>query len=160
MDTKDWKDVTIHGDWIHSDQEDVTDDILAVADLAYAAEGDLAEVGLPPGELPPVVVLAGRQGIDERIGPVRIVGERDVLTHIARYVTRLTPAKVYVVLARATSLFPSRCCPNRQALGDLHGGVITELACHPAERSEGLLGQPLGDASCFERGVGQLYICE
>jgi len=106
VDTKAWKDVTIRGDRIHRGQEDVTDDILNLADLAYTAEGDLAEVGLAPGEVRPVVVLAGRQGIDESIGPVRIVGERDVLKHIARYGTRLTPAQVDVVLTRAMLLFP------------------------------------------------------
>jgi len=106
VDTKAWKDVTIHDDRIHRGQEDVTDDILNLADLAYTAEGDLAEVGLAPGEVRPVVVLAGRQGIDESIGPVRIVGERDVLKHIARYGTRLTPAQVDVVLVRAMALFP------------------------------------------------------
>src|SRR5674476_591858 len=106
VDTKAWRDVSIQGDRIHRGQEDVTDDILNLADLAYTAEGDLAEVGLAPGEVRPVVVLAGRQGIDESIGPVRIVGERDVLKHIARYGTRLTPAQVDVVLTRAMLLFP------------------------------------------------------
>ena len=106
VDTKAWKEVAIHGDRIHRGQEDVTDDVLRLADLAYTAEADLAEVGLAPGEVRPVVVLAGRQGIDERVGPVRIVGEKDVLRHIAAYGTRLTPAQVDVVLARAMALFP------------------------------------------------------
>src|SRR5665647_1711203 len=51
VDTKAWKDVTIHDDRIHRGQEDVTDDILNLADLAYTAEGDLAEVGRAAGDL-------------------------------------------------------------------------------------------------------------
>jgi len=92
VDTKAWKDVTIASGRIYRGQEDVTDSVLALADLAYLAEGDFAEVGLAPGEVRAVVVLAGRQGIDESIGPVRILGESDVLKHIARYGAQLTPA--------------------------------------------------------------------
>ncbi len=106
VDTKAWKDVSVHGGRIYRGQEDVTDDVLNLADLAYTAEGDLAEVGLAPGEVRPVVVLAGRQGIDQRVGPVRIVGEKDVLRHIASHGTRLTPVQVDTVLARALALFP------------------------------------------------------
>jgi hypothetical protein len=106
VDTKAWKDVSVRGGHIFRGQEDVTDDVMNLADLAYLAEGDLAEVGLAPGEVRPVVVLAGRQGIDQCVGPVRIVGERDVLRHIAGYGTRLTALQVDVVLARSLALFP------------------------------------------------------
>jgi len=106
VDTKAWKDVEVHGGRIFRSQEDVTDDVMNLADLAYTAEGDLAEVGLAPGEVRPVVVLAGRKGIDQCVGPVRIVGEMDILRHIASYGTRLTPVQVDIVLARALALFP------------------------------------------------------
>jgi superfamily I DNA/RNA helicase len=105
VDTKAWRDVAIHGERIYRGQEDVTDTVMNLADLAYLVEGDLAEVGLAPGEVRPVVVLAGRSGIDERIGPVRIVGEKDVLRHIASYGSRLTDRQVEKVLIRSLALF-------------------------------------------------------
>ncbi|WP_225755635.1 UvrD-helicase domain-containing protein [Actinotalea sp. Marseille-Q4924] len=111
VDTKAWKDVVIHAGRIHRGQEDVTDDVLALADLGNLVEADLAEVGLAPGEVRPVVVLAGRQGIDESVHTVRIVGEKDVLRHIASHGTRLTPTQVDAVLARALALFPQVGAP-------------------------------------------------
>jgi hypothetical protein len=111
VDTKAWREVSVDGERIFRGQEDVTDDVMRLADLAYTAEGDLAEVGLAPGEVRPVVVLAGRSGVDQRIGPVRVVGERDVLRHIASFGTRLTPAQVDTILARALALFPQVGAP-------------------------------------------------
>ncbi|NCT91856.1 UvrD-helicase domain-containing protein [Cellulomonas sp. APG4] len=105
VDTKAWKDVAIHHGRIHRGQEDVTDDVLALAGLAYTAEGELAEVGLAPGEVHAAVVLAGRKDVNERIGPVRVVGEKDVLRLIASRGSRLTPGQVDVVLAKALTVF-------------------------------------------------------
>ncbi len=111
VDTKAWKEVSLDAQRVHRGQEDVTDEVMALADLSATAEADLAEVGLAPGEVRPVVVLAGRQGIDERVGPLRIVGEKDVLRHIASYGSRLTPSQVDVVLGRALTLFPQVTAP-------------------------------------------------
>ncbi|MBO0898848.1 UvrD-helicase domain-containing protein [Cellulomonas sp. zg-ZUI22] len=105
VDTKAWADVTIAGDRIHRGQEDVTDELMALADLAYRTEGELAEVGLAPGEVHAMAVLAGRTGVDERVGPVQVVGERDALRQIARRGARLGPAQVDVVLARCLEWF-------------------------------------------------------
>ena len=105
VDTKAWAEVTIAGDRIHRGQQDVTDDLMALADLAYRTEGELAEVGLAPGEVHAVAVLAGRADVDERVGPVRVVGERDVLRHVARYGARLGPLQVDTVLARCLEWF-------------------------------------------------------
>ncbi|HWS58866.1 MAG TPA: UvrD-helicase domain-containing protein, partial [Actinotalea sp.] len=133
VDTKAWKDVSIRDGRIHRGQEDVTDDVLALADLAYTAEADLAEVGLAPGEVRPVVVLAGRQGIDERVGPVRIVGERDVLRHVASYGTRLTPSQVDTVLARALTLFPQVNAPAPVVPAVAEPVVTPPLAAAPEQ---------------------------
>lgn len=105
VDTKAWAEVTIAGDRIRRGQEDVTDDLMALADLAYRTEAELAEVGLAPGEVHAVAVLAGRSGVDERVGPVRVVGERDVLRVIARRGARLTPKQVDDVVARCLQWF-------------------------------------------------------
>ncbi|WP_376764444.1 nuclease-related domain-containing protein [Curtobacterium sp. B8] len=50
VDTKAWREVSVHGDRIHRGQEDVTDDVARLADLVYGAEAALAEIGLPPAK--------------------------------------------------------------------------------------------------------------
>lgn len=111
LDTKAWAEVTVGQDRIFRGQEDVTDEVLALADLAYNTEGDLAEVGLAPGEVHAVVVLAGRERIDHRIGPVRVIGERDAVRHLASPGRRLTPANVDTVLSRVLQFFPQVDAP-------------------------------------------------
>lgn len=111
VDTKAWKDVAIEGDRIHRGQEDVTDDVLGLADLVHTAEGDFAEIGLAPGEVHAVVALAGRSGVLERVGPVLVLGEKDVLRYIASHGQRLTAGQVDQVLARALALFPEVNAP-------------------------------------------------
>ena len=99
-------DVRVEGDVVLRGREDITDDVLALADVAYRAEGELAEVGLAPGEVRPVLVVAGRQGVDHRIGPVRVVGEKDVLRFVASHGSRLTSRQLEVVLARVLEMRP------------------------------------------------------
>lgn len=107
VDTDTTGDVRVEGDVVLRGGEDITDDVLALADVAYRAEGDLVEVGLAPGEVRPVLVLAGRQGVDHRIGSVRVVGERDVLRFVASHGARLTSRQVEVVLARVLQTRPA-----------------------------------------------------
>ncbi|WP_062310226.1 nuclease-related domain-containing DEAD/DEAH box helicase [Demequina rhizosphaerae] len=106
VDTKAWKDVSMRSGRIHRGDEDVTEDLMALADLADTIEGDLAEVGLAPGEVHAVAVLAGHGGIGEKVGPVDVVGEKDILRYIAARGNRLTESQVDVVLGRSLSLLP------------------------------------------------------
>lgn len=99
-------DLRVEGDVVLRGLQDVTDGVLALADVAYRAEGDLAEVGLAPGEVRPLLVVAGRQGVDHRIGSVRVLGERDVLRHVASHGSRLTARQVEIVLARVLEMRP------------------------------------------------------
>ncbi len=111
VDTKAWKEVSIVDDRMFRGEEDVTDDIMNLADLCDSAEEDLAEIGLAPGEVHALVVLAGRQGISARVGPVEVVGEKDVLRHIAGRGTRLTVSQVDAVDARCRQFFPPISAP-------------------------------------------------
>ncbi|MEP7764251.1 UvrD-helicase domain-containing protein [Sanguibacter sp. 25GB23B1] len=106
LDTKWWRDVSIASGRIYRGQEDVTEDIYNLADLGQVAETDLAEIGLSPNEVHPVVVLHGRQGINEIVDSVRVVGERDALKFIASHGQRHTPVRVDAMLARCLQLFP------------------------------------------------------
>ena len=111
VDTKAWAEVSIESGRIYRGEADVTDDVLRLADLAYLAEGDFAEIGLAPGEVHAVVALAGKARVNERIGPVAVLGEKDVLRHIAARGNRLTDAQVDAVLGRALALFPAVGAP-------------------------------------------------
>jgi len=111
VDTKAWREVSIANGQIFRGQEDVTDDLMNLADLGYTIEGTLADVGLAPGEVHVVVVLAGRASVHESVGPVRVVGEKDVLRHIASYGSRLTAAQVDTVLGATLDMLPEVNAP-------------------------------------------------
>jgi hypothetical protein len=106
VDTKAWREVSIHDGRIFRGQADVTDDLASLADLAYNTEGILAEVGLAPTEVHAVAVLAGQKGIRESVGPVTVIGERDALAHLASPGNRLTSQQVDTVLRRVLDHFP------------------------------------------------------
>ena len=111
VDTKAWAEVAIDSGRIYRGDADVTEELLGLADLADVTQADLAETGLAPGEVRPIVALAGRSGIDATVNGVRVVGERDLLRCIASHGNRLTPAQVDIVLARALALFPQASAP-------------------------------------------------
>ncbi len=106
VDTKAWKDVTVAAGHIFRGQEDVTEDLDNLADLAYSTEAAMAEVGLAPGEVHAVAVLAGMRKITTKVGTVDVVGEEDILRHIASGGMRLTSAQVDLVLGAALRHFP------------------------------------------------------
>ncbi|MFC4244058.1 UvrD-helicase domain-containing protein [Gryllotalpicola reticulitermitis] len=106
VDTKSWASPVIAGGRVFRGQADVTDEFDRLADLAWKTEAVLAEVGLAPGEVHPVVAFAGRRGVDETIGSVEIVGENDLVKHIARHGRRLSQTSIDRVLAKAIDYFP------------------------------------------------------
>jgi hypothetical protein len=106
VDTKAWAEVAVVGDRIFRSQEDVTDDVSRLADLAYGAESVLAEIGLPSGEVHAVAALAGRRGVAARVASVDIIGVGDLLAHITKRGRRLSHARVDDVLAATMKHFP------------------------------------------------------
>ena len=106
VDTKAWKDVTIAGGRIYRGDADVTEDLGSLATLAHSTQGVLVDVGLAPIQVRAVAVLAGHRGVSESVGPVAVVGEGDVLRHIAAPGARLTSADVDTVLRRVLDEFP------------------------------------------------------
>ena len=115
LETKASKHVAVVGGRVYRGGQDVTDELSALGDLRHEVEAGLAEVGLAPGEVRAVVVLAGEKGIDEQVGTVRVVGERDVLRVVAGYGARLTDVQVYTVLARALTLLAPKGKPARRS---------------------------------------------
>jgi hypothetical protein len=113
VDTKSWSNVTIEATpeataeatHVYRGSHDVTDDLASLADLAYATEETMAAIGLAPGEIHPLVVLAGRT-VRARIGTVEMVGETDVAKYILSRGVRLSPGQVDRVAAAARDYFP------------------------------------------------------
>jgi len=111
VDTKAWAEVAIHDGRVHRGQADVTEELSNLADLRTTTEEALAEVGLAPGEVRTLVVLAGRRDIDEQVGTNRLVGEQDALRCITEHGSRLTPTQVDTVLQRVLEVFPQVGAP-------------------------------------------------
>lgn len=106
VDTTSWSDVTISQTRVFRNDVDVTEDLASLADLAYATEATMAELGLAAGEIHPLVILAGRAGIRARIGTVEMVGETDAARYILERGIRLSQEQVATVLAAAKEYFP------------------------------------------------------
>ncbi|NEM91631.1 UvrD-helicase domain-containing protein [Galbitalea soli] len=117
VDTNSWADLAIENRRILRHGVDVTADLDALADLAFAAEAALAEIGLAPGEIHPLVVLAGAHGIRARIGVVELVGEQEAIAYILGHGTRLTPEQVDAVLTASLDFF-ERSDDDHLAQGD------------------------------------------
>ncbi|WP_022902722.1 UvrD-helicase domain-containing protein, partial [Curtobacterium sp. B8] len=106
VDTKAWRDVTVDGDRISRGQEDVTDEIARLADLAYATEEALVHVGLAPGEVHAVAALAGQREMHAHVASVDVLGVHDVIGHITKRGARLSAARVDEILAALLQYFP------------------------------------------------------
>lgn len=109
IDTKAWKDVTIAAGRIFRGQADVTDELGGLADVGYSTEAVLAELGLAPGEVHVLVVLAGSSMPPtplQGLGGLMVVGERAAAKHIAGFGRRLTDRQQNAVLSLVLDHFP------------------------------------------------------
>ena len=111
IDTKAWADVSLANGRIYRGQEDATDDLANLADLAYGTEEVMADIGLPGNEVRAVAVLAGWKGVNAAVGTVDVVGEFDILSYVASRGQRLTATQVNRVLQAALSYFPVMGAP-------------------------------------------------
>jgi hypothetical protein len=106
VDTKAWRDVAVHEGRITRGQEDVTDDIANLADLAWKTEAALAEIGLPPGEVHAIVALAGQKKVHAEVASVDVVGVHDLIAHITKRGRRLSTVRVDELLTAVLAHFP------------------------------------------------------
>ncbi|MGG7308267.1 UvrD-helicase domain-containing protein [Curtobacterium sp. AB451] len=106
VDTKAWREVAVHGDRITRGQEDVTDDIARLADLAYSTEAALADIGLAPGEVHAVAALAGQKRMHARVASVDVIGTHDLVGHITKRGARLSASRVDEILTAMLTHFP------------------------------------------------------
>ena len=115
VDSKHWNDFSVAAGSMFRDQADVTDEVLRLADVAYDAEDAFVAVGLAPGEIRPLLVMANQKGRLGEVGTVEVVGEMEVHRHLAARGKRLTPGQVERVLAVAMKYFPAYCGPQRES---------------------------------------------
>jgi hypothetical protein len=116
VDTKSWSDVTIENGRIYRQDTDVTDDLASLADLAYATEAAMADIGLAPGEVHALVVLSGRSTIHARIGTVEMIGENGAASYILERGLRFTEPQFKRVLAASLDYFPVVAAPMQRTL--------------------------------------------
>ena len=116
VDTKSWSDVTIENGRIYRQDTDVTEDLASLADLAYATEAAMADIGLAPGEVHALVVLSGRSTIHARIGTVEMIGETGAASYILQRGLRFTEDQFKKVLAASLDYFPVVAAPMQRTL--------------------------------------------
>jgi hypothetical protein len=116
VDTKSWSDVTIESGRVYRQKVDVTDDLASLADLAYATEAAMANIGLAPGEVHALVVLAGRSAVHARIGTVEMIGETGAASYILQRGLRFTEEQFKRVLAASLDYFPVVAAPMQRTL--------------------------------------------
>lgn len=111
VDTKAWAEVRIERDRIFRGDADVTDEFDSLESLVDVVQADMAEIGLAPGEVRALVVLAGRSGINAHVGAVHVVGERDALAAITSHGARIPEGRIDEVIRRTLDLFPQVNAP-------------------------------------------------
>lgn len=107
VDTKAWAEVQIAGGRIWRGQEDVTDNLENLARVGDGVEDAMTDVGLAPGEVRVVVILANRAMSPTQVGSVTVVGEKQAAKFINSRGVRLTPSQVDQVISVALVHFPA-----------------------------------------------------
>ena len=110
VDTKAWADLRLENGRVYQGDDDVTDRFESLARLLNETQEAFASIGLAPGQVHVLAVMAGKGGIRESVHGVTIVGERDVAVHIAEH-PRLPDHAVDQALAFALGHFKSLDAP-------------------------------------------------
>jgi hypothetical protein len=106
VDAKAWHQVTITNGRVWRGADDVTTEIERLADLLHLTQGELADVGLAPGEVRALVAFTGLDVPRTDLFGLTLLGDAAAVTEIASIGTRLSPARVAEVRAALEHLFP------------------------------------------------------
>ncbi|MEW1959560.1 3'-5' exonuclease [Kineococcus sp. NPDC059986] len=106
LDVKNWREVHVEDGRLWRGQEDAHDDVDKVARIAELAEQSVADVGLAPLEVVPVLVFAGESFGPLTLGRVTAMGEEQLVPWINRRGERLNAEKLPEVLAVLERDFP------------------------------------------------------
>ena len=106
VDTRPWPDVTVANGRVWRGTADATVEVERLADLLHATQGELAELGLAPGEVHAMIAFPGSEPPRTRLFGVTLLGEAAAVTEIARLGRRLPTARIGQVRALLEHLFP------------------------------------------------------
>ncbi|WP_241834760.1 UvrD-helicase domain-containing protein [Pseudofrankia asymbiotica] len=119
IDVKNWREASVHDGRLWRGDADAEDDLGKLVRQTVAVEEVLAEAGLPPTEVVPLLVLAGRRGIRASLDRVIVIGEDDLVREVVPRGARLAPEIVERLLS------------------------CLEQGCPPMPRTEALARQPV-----------------
>ena len=109
VDAKNWKQPRIDAGRLwrgDAPQDDAVEGVTAQAD---AVANVLANIGLPPTEVVPVLAFTGKHRWTVQLGPVTVLGELDLPVYLTRRGVRLDAGQVATVVAA----LDEGCPPNR-----------------------------------------------
>lgn len=89
VDVKTWRDVRVESGRLWHGDADAGDDLRKLMDQTSAVEQVLVEAGLPPTEVVPLLVLAGRRSIRVQVDRALLLGEKDLTLDLVRRGVRL-----------------------------------------------------------------------
>ena len=91
VDVKNWRDVRLEGGRLWRGDADADDEVRKLLDQTDAVEQLLAAEGLPPTEVVPLLVLAGRRNARGALGRVVLTGELDLNVDLVRRACGCSP---------------------------------------------------------------------
>jgi hypothetical protein len=106
VDAKAWREVTVAGGRVWRGTDDATPEIERLADLLTITQGELAEIGLAPGEVHAMVAFTGLDVPRAELFGVTLLGDAAAVSEIARLGQRLAPTRVAAVRDALEHLFP------------------------------------------------------
>lgn len=106
VDVKPWPQVTIAGGRVWRGEVDATNEVERLADLLHLTQGELAEIGLAPGEVHAIIALTGVDLPRTKLLGVTLVGDAAAVSEIARLGPRLAPTRVAEVRTALEHVFP------------------------------------------------------
>ncbi len=108
LDAKTWAEPRIEGGSLWCGQLDADEELEKARDAADAVAAVLADVGLAPTAVHPMILLVGRKTPAVPVGGIAVVGE---LVALQRTLTRLGPRLDAAEVAAVTALLNERCPP-------------------------------------------------
>lgn len=99
IDVKNWREPRVERGRLWRGQTPADDHVEKLEHQARAVRSILAEVGLAPAEVVPVMVLAGRRRFQADLGAVRLLGEADLEAALLRRGRRLAVEQLEQVVA-------------------------------------------------------------
>lgn len=106
IDAKAWAEVAVAEGRVWRGDVDATDEIERLADLLNLTQGELAEIGLAPGEVHGIVAFTGHDLARSELFGLTLLGDAAAVSEIAQLGPRLSPTRVAEVRDALEHLFP------------------------------------------------------